>query len=296
MDPVMIRFSLPHFFYPYCKTMILILAFLCLANSVASQEPGWLAGTATYYTGVDNVSGGYAGNCGFNDLSRNIAGIQGATYGPLFAAGSDQLYKGGANCGACYEVQCIGVPVCTGKSIVVTITDYCPNEGNEQWCGPEKHHFDLSGKAFSELVSTMAIGHFSLQYRRVPCVRSGPPVVSIEGNPYWQSLRVLNLAGGGTYDGMLIRSPASQYVPLKRDWGTSFVHNGQIEGLISVKLVMSDTKSEVELSDCVPKGWVSRGEYACKESSSTVSTPESRRMTLQDNRQRLQCNCTCATF
>ncbi|GAQ89839.1 hypothetical protein KFL_005680060 [Klebsormidium nitens] len=39
------------------------------------------------------------------------------------------------------------------RSVVVTITDYCPTQGNEQWCGADAHHFDLSGKAFSELLS-----------------------------------------------------------------------------------------------------------------------------------------------
>ncbi|GAQ91109.1 alpha-expansin [Klebsormidium nitens] len=235
------------------------LAAATYKRCVVSQEQGWLAGTATYYTGVDDVSGGYAGNCGFSDLSRNIAGIPGATYGPLFAAGSDQLYKGGANCGACYEIKCLENPVCTGKTIQVTITDYCPTQGNEQWCGADKHHFDLSGKAFSELVSTMAIGHFELQYRRVPCKKTGPPVVSIEGNPYWQSLRVLNLAGGGAYNAMLIRSPGGQYVPLKRDWGTSFVHNGQIQAPISS--IMSTNKTS---------GYVDKAVGASKQAAGKV--------------------------
>lgn len=274
---------------------LLILTLISLSVPTFSQEPGWAAGAATYYTGIHDVSGGYAGNCGFEDLSRNMAGINGAKYGNLFAAGSDLLYQGGANCGACYELKCVGNPVCTGKSIVVTITDFCPTKGNEQWCGADMHHFDLSGKAFNELVNTMAIGHFSLQYRRVPCVRVGPPVVSIEGNPYWQSLRVLNLAGGGTYNAMMIRSPGGQYVPLKRDWGTSFTHNGQIQAPISVKLLMSDPKTDLELIDCVPVGWLS-GEYACHKNSSTVSTPESRRMTIQDNKQRLRCDCSCKAF
>lgn len=206
--------------------MIALILLISVLSGSAAQEPGWNAGTATYYTGIDDLSGGYQGNCGFGDLSRNIAGIEGANYGPFFAAGSDQLYKGGANCGACYEIKCIASPACTGKSIVVTITDYCPTQGNEQWCGKDRHHFDLSGKAFSELVSTMAIGHFALQYRRVQCERVGPPVVSIDGSPYWQSLRVLNFAGQGSYDAMLVRSHAGSYIPLKHDWGTSFVHDG----------------------------------------------------------------------
>lgn len=252
-----------------------------------------MPGTATYYTGIDDLSGGYAGNCGYKDLSRALGGVPNASYGPYFAAGSEKIYLNGAGCGACFELQCIGSPVCKKDSIVVTITDFCPFKGNEQWCGADKNHFDLSGKAFSELVSTMAAGHFNLQWRRTPCKREGPPVVSIEGNQFWQSIHVMNLAGGGTYDTLMIRAAGGGgYTPLRRDWGTNFVHDGQLQAPISVKLVSTSPNGFLELPDCIPVGWTGGNEYACKGSTSTTTT-NARRLTLQDAKQRLQCDCTC---
>lgn len=291
-----------HSLLPGMYAYACICTHMCVHVGVVAQEPGWTVGTATYYTGIDDLSGGYSGNCGYGDLSRSLGGIANATYGPFFAAGSKLLYNDGAGCGACYEVQCIGSPACKKASLAVTITDYCPEQGNEQWCGADKHHFDLSGRAFEELVTTMAVGHFTLQWRRVSCVRTGPPVVQIEGNPFWQSIRVMNLGGGGTYDSLLVR-PASAagdppaevaFLPLVRDWGTSFVHNGQLEGPLSLKLVTKDPVTQTSLVDCVPKDWVSGSSYACL-GASKVTGPEvrSRQVVLRDSRERLDCTCTC---
>jgi hypothetical protein len=268
-----------------------VLTLFSVVLCVESQEPGWMIGTATYYTGIDDLLGGYAGSCGFKDLSRALGGMQESKYGPHFAAASEKIYKSGAGCGACFELKCIGNPVCTKDSVVVTITDSCPFKGNEQWCGPDKNHFDLSGRTFSKLVSTMAAGHFALQWRRTPCKRSGPPVISIEGNRFWQSIRALNLADGGTYDSLLIRGAgAGGYTPLRRDWGTSFVHEGEITAPISVKL--QGTEGELELSDCIPGGWITGSEYACK-GGATIKDPSTRRLTIQDTKERLRCDCTC---
>lgn len=126
-------------------------------------------------------------------------------------------------------------------------------------------------------------------------MRTGPAVVAINGNPYWQSLLVMNLDGAGTYDALSIKGKGDRdYVPLKRDWGANFVHDGQIRAPISLKMVRKD--QEVELVDCVPDKCADGHEYVCSSAartSSTSCTAVSRRVTLQDTKERLLCSCTC---
>jgi endoglucanase len=64
------------------------------------------------------------------------------------AAGSQALYDSGgkswcgAGCGKCYKLTSTGSAPCSGcgtggvagKSIIVMLTNLCPNNGNAQWC------------------------------------------------------------------------------------------------------------------------------------------------------------------
>jgi hypothetical protein len=247
------------------ETMIALIVLSLLLAPAYGHQVGWSAETSTYYTGITDLFGGWQGNCGYGDLSRKLGTLSAVTYGTLFAAGSSLIYQAGAGCGDCFEIQCIGSPVCSGKAITVTIIDNCPYQGNEQWCGPSAHHFDLSGYAFNELVNTMAVGHVAIQWRRVQCVQNNGIVVPVLGNPYWQSIIAMNVAGAGGYDSLLVRgAKASSYTALAHDWGSNFVHSGQLAAPVSLKLVDALTASIVELVDCILPGWRSGDLVTCK--------------------------------
>lgn len=239
--------------------LLFVATFTCLCKGDGAE---WKSDAhSTYYTGVDDVSGGYKGNCGYGDLSLALASSP--AYGPLFFAGSPLLYQGGGGCGSCYEVRCANSDACSGRSIVVTMTDFCPTEGNLPWCAPDKVHFDLSGYAMSQIVKDVAVGTTPLEYRRVDCVREGPAVVGVVGNPYWMEIAVMNLAKSGTYDKMRIKDSSGIWKDLKRDWGVNFVVNEQLHGSISIQVSDSSSGDMATLPDCIPEDWVSGSRYAC---------------------------------
>ncbi len=68
--------------------------------------------------------------------------------GVYTAAGSPGLFGSGTwcgtGCGQCYKMTSTGAAPCStcgtggvaGQSIIVMITNLCPNAGNAQWCAP----------------------------------------------------------------------------------------------------------------------------------------------------------------
>ncbi|KAI4376274.1 hypothetical protein MLD38_014056 [Melastoma candidum] len=95
-------------------------------------------GIATYYG-----SAPYTGNACYG--SKN-------PYGVWIAAASDKLWDGGKICGKRFKVTCTGptnaVPhPCTGKSVTITVINYCPGCTNT---------FDLSQEAFATIANPTA--------------------------------------------------------------------------------------------------------------------------------------------
>ncbi|EHK18650.1 glycoside hydrolase family 45 protein [Trichoderma virens Gv29-8] len=117
---------------------------------------------ARYYDGQE-------GACGCGSSSSGAASWQlGISSGVYTAAGSQALYDTagaswcGAGCGKCYKLTSTGQAPCStcgtggvaGQSIIVMVTNLCPNNGNAQWCptvgGTNQYgysyHFDIMAK------------------------------------------------------------------------------------------------------------------------------------------------------
>ncbi|KAI0547816.1 glycoside hydrolase [Xylaria curta] len=128
---------------------------LALAAGVAA-----LSGTATttrYYDGQEGACG--CGNSG-GPFGWSLGGS-----GFYTAAASQALYSPsgaswcGSGCGQCYQLTSTGNAPCStcgtggdaGQSIIVMVTNLCPNNGNAQWCPQPggrnqygyEYHFDL---------------------------------------------------------------------------------------------------------------------------------------------------------
>lgn len=95
--------------------------------------------------------------------------------------------NGSLECGQCYEVT---GPFGTVTAIVRTLKltlpqsikvmrisfddcssrqvgDYCPVQGNEQWCSGDMVHFDLRDSTFSQIAQS-SWGVIEMNYRKVP--------------------------------------------------------------------------------------------------------------------------------
>lgn len=149
------------------------LAFLALTTlASAGTLTDWTDGIATFYggaqEGMDPNSPSYGtkeGSCGYGKLDKGTYPFwQVAAF-----ATSNKFFKSipGSACGTCWEIQCVEGKEFKGrcrdgggKSVVVTITDSCPE------CGSD--HMDLQALVFDK-IAPMALGRINMRYRRVDC-------------------------------------------------------------------------------------------------------------------------------
>lgn len=93
-----------------------------------------------YYDGTE-------GACGCGTSSGLFSWQKGISSGVYTAAGSQALFGAGSTwcgsgCGTCYSLTSTGSSPCSscgsggasGQSVIVMVTNLCPNNGNAQWC------------------------------------------------------------------------------------------------------------------------------------------------------------------
>ncbi|KAF8321546.1 hypothetical protein DL93DRAFT_1422191 [Clavulina sp. PMI_390] len=137
--------------------MKLLYALIGLV-SVASPALAALATTTRYYDGQE-------GACGCGTTSGAFSWQLGISTGVYTAAASQVFFDTGgsswcgAGCGTCYQLTNQGYSACSGcgttaganQTIIVMVTNLCPNNGNAQWCpvvgGTNQYgysaHFDI---------------------------------------------------------------------------------------------------------------------------------------------------------
>ncbi|KAL6852129.1 endoglucanase-5 [Trichoderma novae-zelandiae] len=149
-------------------------ASLLIGSIVVGAASAYKATTTRYYDGLEGACG-----CGSNSGGAFPwqAGIGNGVY---TAAGSQALYDTagaswcGAGCGKCYQLTSTGQSPCSscgtggvaGQSIIVMVTNLCPNNGNAQWCpvvgGTNQYgysyHFDI--QAASEVFGDNVVVDF----------------------------------------------------------------------------------------------------------------------------------------
>lgn len=153
------------------KVVVLVILGLSLMAMMVhpvhgAGRPGWGNAHITFY-GEASGQGTQAGACGYQNTFA-------LGYGAMTAALSTPLFRGGAVCGACFQIQCMRIRETHtaknwcwdyGRSIVITATNLCPPGSEGGWCDPPRRHFDLSYPAYSNLARREG-GVAPVYYRR----------------------------------------------------------------------------------------------------------------------------------
>ncbi|KAL2653639.1 hypothetical protein R1flu_021767 [Riccia fluitans] len=253
----MVRFAL--------RSAVTLMATVLMLRTRAVEANPWQVTTwtpshATFYGTYDGAET-MGGACGYGNLWWR-------GYGLDTAALSDTLFNNGLTCGACFQIKCdlsnpgaYGAKFCykDAGSITVTATNRCPpnwarptNMGG--WCNPPRTHFDLPLVMFSKMAQRVA-GIIPVQYRRVPCQRSGGIKFYLGGNPWFNLVLVYNVAGAGDVAAMQMRGDRQAWHNMYRNWGQywecSVKHTGQ-----SLSFMVTSSNGHVRVIDSLtPKNW-----------------------------------------
>ncbi|XP_051200320.1 expansin-A17 [Lolium perenne] len=229
--------------------------------STGFPTSGWQDAHATFYGDDSGLGHDFGGACGYS--GENIAGL----YSTRTAALSTPLFQDGLGCGRCYEIRCVQSKWCVAgsPSVVVTGTNLCPPNwyqasDNGGWCNPPRQHFDMAPPSFYKLAARVA-GIVPIQYRRVPCQRSGGVRFYVAGNDYWLLLYVMNLGGAGDVSTVSIRpADSSNWIDASQNWGITYQAFTRLEksvGLVVRLTTGSSPQKTIVCGDAIPAYWAS---------------------------------------
>ncbi|XP_054825648.1 expansin-like B1 [Prosopis cineraria] len=232
-----------HSKYQVPLVLLLLLPALCLSQ-------GYTSSRATYYSTSDGY-GTPTGACGYGDYGRTV------NYGMV--AGVSGLWRGGAGCGACYEVRCKDSKLCNQNGPTIVATDF--GAGDRTDFIMSLNGFLKLGRDSSASQELKKYGVVDVEYKRVPCTHDGSNVlIKIhESSKYPDYLAIIILYVPGMKDvvGVEIYDDYSkEWRAMRRAFGAVFDIVNAPRGPFKLRLQFSGSKDWVESSKSViPGDW-----------------------------------------
>ncbi|MCD7472603.1 hypothetical protein HAX54_013880 [Datura stramonium] len=220
---------------------------------------GFSSAVATWYG--DPNGAGSGGACGLED------DVAKAPYNAMITAGNQVLFQHGLGCGACYQVLCNQNQECSGRPIIVALTDECPGT-----CNDDPVHFDLSGTAFGAMSKSgqadqlRKLGRIDISYKRVACDYKQNIMFKVDkgSNSNFFAVAIEAENGNGELSLVEIKSSGSnKWLPMQQMFGATWsanIYPDTQKPPFSLRLT-SHNKYQVQADNVIPVNWQSRAIY-----------------------------------
>ncbi|XP_057510124.1 expansin-like A1 [Actinidia eriantha] len=211
--------------------MALFLCFLfsLISSATACNRCVHLAKVA--YTQQSALSNGA---CGYGSLALGFNG-------GYLAAAVSSIYKGGAGCGACFQIRCKDPTLCTKRGTKVIVTDL--NQNNQT-------DFVLSSSALMAMANkgkgqdVLKLGLVHVEYKRVPCqYRNQNLALRVEEmsqKPYYLAVKFLYQGGQTEIVGVDVAQVGSpNWSSMRRNYGAVWDTNQVPAGPLQFRMMVT---------------------------------------------------------
>ncbi|GLJ06082.1 hypothetical protein SUGI_0031510 [Cryptomeria japonica] len=229
------------------SALLFVLPMLILLYRGDSQL---VKSRAAYYESQDGL-GTSRGGCGYGEFGREL------NYGDVAAVG--RLFRGGAGCGACYQVKCKNEDLCSGKGVKVVATDHGEGDGTDFIMSP--HAFTAMAKNGKDK-HLLALGVVDIKYKRVPCQYPGYNIMFKinESSDYPYYLSLVFWYTGGQKDIIAVELSQDKILDwkaMRRSYGGVWdIAPPPCENIVVRFLVSDDYDSQwVSAPNVIPANW-----------------------------------------
>jgi hypothetical protein len=103
-----------------------------------------------------------------------------------------------------------------------------------------------------------------VNYRRVPCQRSGGVRFTVKGHSYFELVTITNVGGSGVVAQAWIKGSNTNWMAMSRNWGANWQSNAYLNGQSLSFRLRSDNGREITAYNVAPAGWYFGGTYTSR--------------------------------
>ncbi|KAK7263345.1 hypothetical protein RJT34_30933 [Clitoria ternatea] len=233
--------------------LVATFLFMQTLSADTSCTECFVQSRAAYYPNSQE-NGTDVGACGFGSFGATVNG------GDVSAA-SNNLYRNGIGCGACYQVRCINNAYCSDNGVSVVITDQGSSDNT---------NFILSQRAFGGMAlntdtaaALLALGVVDIQYKRVSCNYPNKNItVEIDessSNPHFLAFVIWFQQGSRDITAVQLCETQNFVCKLlDRNHGAVWTANSPPSGPLSLRMLFSAEEGEeawVVPANNIPQDW-----------------------------------------